>query len=154
MLEKSEGVNTSDDKKQGTAGRPDAASVQGRLMANYRAFKAAARKQARLTRDRRHTAAGAVQGMTGADWRKLENEARQRGKTVFALLLDSWRASQHTGRSWTRCNSEGCKKKAAIKGLCRRCYARIKKREERGKEAKAAHATFRRNALKPAPDAE
>lgn len=71
--------------------------------------------------------------VTKAERAEIIDAAHKAGKSVSALLLEAWRASQRTGRAWARCSTPGCKAKAVLTGLCRRCYMREAKRAARAR---------------------
>jgi hypothetical protein len=75
--------------------------------------------------------------VTKAERAELEAAAKLEGKTVTRLLSEALRR-QKNGRSWARCAIRGCKRKATRRGLCGKCYNRLRMREVRA----AAHVTL------------
>lgn len=83
--------------------------------------------------------------MTEGEKRALEETARERGKTVSAVLSEALRAVLSGGRSWQRCSTPGCKKGATVAGLCATHYSREKKRESRARAEGIQHRRNERN---------
>lgn len=89
---------------------------------------------------------------TAAEKASLEEAARERGKTVTAVLTEALRLVLHGGRAWARCSTPGCKKRATERGLCHTCYMRERARAIRAaakEDNKSKH-----NSIESAPEKE